>query len=265
MTVEASENVLPFGRAPMPRRFPKEVPSDRYFYPLFIGAIWCGVAAGFGPELVKHMQGGEAPYPLIVHLHAAAFSGWVVLLMAQSLLIRSGRWQLHRQLGTAAIGLAAVMLFLGPAVALAIQRAQAVLAHPSPIFGNPAFLAVQFGGMVDFAILLAAGLLLRAKPSAHRRLMLLTTLAITDAGLARATGAWIHQTLPPGIWTDFAGIYAANDMLILALGAYDLITRRRLHPAYMAGASYLFVSQFVANLLLHNDSWRALMSHLVAG
>ncbi len=191
MTVEAAGNVLPLQAPRLRRRFPKDVPSDRIFYPLFVAAIWCGVLGGFGPELVRHVQGGAAPYPLIVHLHAAAFTGWLMLLSTQVLFIRTGRWQLHRQLGTAAIGLAAVMLFLGPAVSLAIQRQQLGLAHPSPVFGNPAFLAVQFGGMVDFAILLAAALLLRSHASAHRRLMLLTTLALTDAGFARATGAWI--------------------------------------------------------------------------
>lgn len=265
MTIEAAENVLPFERAPAPRRFPKDVRSDRIFYPLFVSAIWCGVLGGFGPELVQHVRGGEAPYPLIVHLHAAAFTGWMVLLSTQVLFIRTGRWQLHRQLGTAAIALAAVMLVLGPAVALAIQRAQAALAHPSPIFGNPAFLAVQLLGMLDFGILVAAGLLLRASPSAHRRLMLLATLAITDAGFARATAPWIHQTFAPGSWTDFAGNYAANDMLILALGAYDLISRRRVHPAWVAGASYLFLSQFIANVLLHDAAWKAFALHLVTG
>lgn len=248
---------------PRIRPFPNSHPWDRRFYPLFIGAIWCGIAGGFGPELVQHVRGGEAPYPLIVHLHAAAFTAWVLLLMAQSLLIRTGRWQTHRKLGVAAIGLAAVMLFLGPAVAIAIQRQQLGLAHPSPVFGNPAFLAVQFGGMIDFAVLLTAALLLRAKPATHRRLMLLATLAITDAGFARATAPWIHQTLAPGIWTDFAGTYAANDVLILALGAYDLVTRRRLHPAWVIGASYLFLSQFIANTLLHNAAWKAFALHLI--
>jgi hypothetical protein len=246
-----------------PRPFPNSHPWDRRFYPLFIGAIWCGIAGGFGPELVQHVRGGEAPYPLIVHLHAAAFTAWVVLLMAQSLLIRTGRWQIHRKLGVAAIGLAAVMLFLGPAVAIVIQRQQLGLAHPSPVFGNPGFLAVQFGGMIDFAVLLTAGFLLRARPATHRRLMLLATLAITDAGFARATGATVHQMMAPGFWTDFIATYAANGVLILMLGVYDLITRRRLHPAWVIGASYLFLSEFVAEILVHNAAWNAFALHLI--
>jgi hypothetical protein len=256
-----AENLL--ASRTVPRPFPKDHPSDRIFYPLFVGAIWFGAAAGFGPELVQHVRSGEAPYPLIVHLHAAAFTAWVVLLMAQSLLIRNHRWRIHRRLGAAVIGLAGLMLILGPAVAIEIQRAQLKLAHPSPVFGNPAFLAVQLEGMLGFAIMVGTGFLLRRKPSAHRRLMLLGTLSISDAGFARFTGVWLHQNMAPGYWADFAGIYAANDVLILVLGAYDLITRRRLHPAWLAGASYMFLSQFTATALLRDAAWNAIALHLI--
>jgi hypothetical protein len=261
MTIDAADSLL---ASPRHRPgFPKDQVWDRWFYPLFVGLIWLGVGLGFGPELAQHMKGGEAPYPLVVHLHAAAFVAWVVLLMAQSLLIRTGRWQIHRRLGIAAIGLAGVMLVLGPAVAITIQRAELASDHPSPIFGNPGFLAVQLGGIIAFAVLVTAGFLLRRKPSAHRRLMLLATLAITDAGFARWTAPWVHQMLGGGFWADFAGNYATNDVLILALGTYDLITRRRLHPAWVAGASYIFVSQLTATLLLENAAWNAFALHSI--
>lgn len=267
MMVNAEENLQPSRSPPSPRsrgsRFPKDHFWDRLFYPIFVGLIWLGVGLGFGPELAQHIKGGEAPYPLVVHLHAAAFAAWIVLLMVQSLLIRTGRWQIHRRLGIAAAGLAGVMLILGPAVAMAIQRAQLGLAHPSPIFGNPAFLAVQLGGILAFAILVLAGFLLRRKPSAHRRLMLLATLAISDAGFARWTAPWLHHIMGGGFWADFAGNYAANDVLILMLGTYDLITRRRLHPAWVGGASYLFLSQFIATGLLRDTAWKAIAMNLI--
>jgi hypothetical protein len=247
-----------------PTRFPKDHAWDRAFYPLFIASIWLGVGLGFGPELVQHLKGGEAPYPLVVHLHAAAFVSWVVLLMAQSLLIRTGQRQIHRLLGIAAIGLAVIMLILGPAVAITIQRMQRGMAHPSPVFGNPAFLAVQLGGILAFAIMVTSGFLLRNKPSAHRRLMLLATLSISDAGLARWTSPWLHQVLGGGFWGDFAGNYAANDVLILALVAYDLVTRHRLHPALLAGASYLFLTQITAAALMQDAAWKAFTLHLIS-
>ena len=268
MTVEAAENLLPSQSLSPPRfrpggQFPKDHFSDRWFYPLFVGSIWLGVGLGFGPELAQHIKGGEAPYPLIVHLHAAAFVSWVVLLMAQSLLIRTGRRGIHRRLGLAAVALAAIMLILGPAVAITIQRVQLSSPHPSPVFGNPAFLAVQLGGILAFGVLVTAGFLLRRKPSAHRRLMLLATLAISDAGFARWTAPWLHHVMGGGFWADFAGNYAANDVLLLVLGAYDLITRRRLHPAWVVGASYIFLSQFTATALFENAAWTAFALHFI--
>ena len=268
MTVDAAKNPLSSQDISPPRvrpadQFPKDHAWDRGFYPSFVGLIWLGVGLGFGPELAQHIKEGEAPYPIIVHLHAAAFVSWTVLLMAQSLLIRTGRWRMHRRLGIAAVMLAVIMLILGPAVAIAIQRAQLASPHPSPIFGNPAFLAVQLGGILAFGIIAAAGFLLRRNPSAHRRLMLLATLAISDAGFARWTAPWFHRVMAGGFWTDFAGNYAANDVLILMLGAYDLITRRRLHPAWVAGASYIFLSQFTATALLENAAWNAFALHFI--
>jgi hypothetical protein len=268
MTVDAAENLLSSRSLSPPRfrpgdQFPKNHVWDRQFYPVFVGLIWLGVGLGFGPELAQHIKGGEASYPLIVHLHAAAFVSWVVLLMAQSLLIRTGRWQVHGRLGIAAVGLAGVMLILGPAVAITIQRAQLSLAHPSPVFGNPAFLAVQLGGILAFGVLFTAGFLLRRKPSAHRRLMLLATLAISDAGFARWTAPWLHHVMGGGFWADFAGNYAANDVLILVLGTYDLATRRRLHPAWVGGASYIFLSQFTATALLRDAAWKTFALNLM--
>ena len=91
--------------------------------------------------------------------------------------------------------------------------------------------------------------------------MLLATLAISDAGFARFTAVRLHQGMPAGFWTDFVGNYAANDVLILALGVYDLVTRRRLHPAWVAGASYLFLNQSAATALLRNAAWSAFALH----
>src|SRR5678816_853054 len=82
-----------------------------------IAIVWAGILLGFGHEIVQHIQSGERPYPLIVHVHGAVFVGWLVLLTTQVLLIRGGRFAIHRRLGLAGAGLAAVMIVLGPATA----------------------------------------------------------------------------------------------------------------------------------------------------
>src|SRR5690242_6603851 len=156
--------------------------SDRSFFLLYVVLIWAGILFGFVPEMIQHVR-EHRPFPLIVHLHAVAFVGWLVLLTAQVLLIRFARHDIHRRLGLFGAGLAAVMIVLGPATAFYMQRV-----HFGTAESDPPFLAVQLTDILAFAGLVAAGIALRGTPAAHKRLMLLATLYISDAGFARAFG-----------------------------------------------------------------------------
>src|ERR1700744_799077 len=92
--------------APFPR-------SDRRFFLVMTLLMWLGIVTGFDSDVAHHISAHEPAYPLIVHFHAAAFVGWMVLFTAQMGLIRAGRQDLHRQVVMAAVGLAAVMVVLG--------------------------------------------------------------------------------------------------------------------------------------------------------
>jgi hypothetical protein len=52
-------------------------------------------------------------------------------------------------------------------------------------------------------------------------------------------------------------------MLILGIGVYDLATRRRLHPAYVAGAGLIFTGQITASLLDHNAAWTKVATSII--
>src|ERR1700749_2269100 len=140
---------------------------DRNFFLLLVGLIWLGVIMGFVPEMIDHVQKHERAYPLIVHFHAVAFVGWLIVLTAQVLLIRRGKHDLHKRLGIAAMVLAAIMIVLGPATAIVVQRAQ--FGTPD---SDPAFFAIQFFDIVGFAGLVISAFLQRGNSPAHKRLML---------------------------------------------------------------------------------------------
>ena len=117
--------------------FPANHPWDRNFFLLWAGLIWLGIVMGFGPEILQHAQGHGKPFPLIVHFHAAAFLGWLALFTGQILLIRTKRWDLHRKMGLAMVGLALVMMVLGPATALIADAiALAVMGSSQATFDN---------------------------------------------------------------------------------------------------------------------------------
>lgn len=50
---------------------------------------------------------------------------------------------------------------------------------------------------------------------------------------------------------------------MLGLGVYDLVVRRRLHPAYIAGALWMTTPQFTALLMLRSPVWKALSLRLI--
>lgn len=215
--------------------------------------------SGFGTDTFQHVRKHGLDYPPIVHFHAVAFLGWLVLFTVQAALIRNGRPDLHRRLGMAGIGLAAVMVVLGPATALFVDAA-----HYSATGQTPEFLGVQFTDILAFAGLTAAGLLLRARSStAHKRLMLLGLIYISDAGFARLLNGVVAAPFGETLSGEFAALYFCSDLLMLGLGAYDLVTRGRLHPAYVVGVLWSLAMQITALTLLGSPAWKTLTLHLI--
>ncbi|HEY3888902.1 MAG TPA: hypothetical protein VGL73_10035 [Caulobacteraceae bacterium] len=238
--------------------FPARPSADRNAFLGLTALVWVAVLSGFGTDSFDHVSKHGLDYPLIVHFHAMAFVGFLVLFTVQVSLIRAGRVDLHQRLGVAGAGLAAIMVVLGPATAMIVD-AGAYAADGQ----TPEFLAVQFTDILAFAGLVSAGLLLRGVPSAHKRLMLLGLIYISDAGFARFLNRIAAAALGQGFWGGMAGLYLGSDLLLLGLGAYDLVTRRRLHPAYVAGAVWMIGLQLTARGLLHSPAWKAASLHLI--
>jgi len=254
MAMEAAARIAPRPRTP----FAPYHKWDRNFFALYVALLWCGILGGFVPEIVQHVAQRKPPFPLIVHVHAVVFLGWLVLLTVQVVLIRRRRADLHRRLGIAAMALATLMVVVGPATAFYMQRY-----HWGTPESDPPFLAIQLTDIVAFAGLAAAAFALRADSPAHKRLILLATLYISDAGFARLFGDGVHGVLGDGFWPLFAELYIANDLLILGIGAYDLATRRRLHPAYVAGVAWVFALQMTAIFLDRSPLWKPVALRLI--
>lgn len=232
--------------------------SDRNAFLIFLALVWVGILSGFGTDSFNHVSRHGLDYPLIVHLHAVVFVGWMALFTAQAALIRNRRADLHRRLGLAGAALAATMVVLGPATALIVDARDFAARGDTP-----EFLIVEFNTTLAFAVLTGAGLLLRAVPAAHRRLMLLGLMCLSTPGFARYLNDLIAPAAPPGFLRTMAHVYLCTDLLILGLGAYDLIARRRLHPAYLAGAAFAFACQPLAVWVLREPWWMAFSLRLI--
>jgi hypothetical protein len=252
MTVEA------IALAPRPARvFAPQHPADRNFFLLLVGLTWLGVVSGFGLDMIGHFKGTRA-YPLIVHVHAALFVGWLVLLTTQVLLIRNRRADIHRRLGMTAAWMIPVMVVVALATAWTVQHQMVLLGRH-----RTQFISINITDMLGFATLAFAGIALRRDSSAHKRLMLLSTLYLSTAGFARL---WLLTIGPAGtetFWGFFIAYNIGGDILVAMLGVYDLVTRKRLHPAFVLGAGWILANELAAAWLYFSPAWKVISLRLL--
>lgn len=231
--------------------------QDRTACLVLLILLWFGIASGFGLDLPSFFA--ETPSaPRIVHFHAVVFVGWMVFLTVQILSIRNRHVAWHRRWGAFGAGLATLMLAVGPATAIAVDRQGWFFHHK-----QPNFLAVQLGDLVSFGVLVAFALAFRKRPSTHKRLMLMATIALSAAGWARLEGALDHNHWPKGLIYDFPQLYYGSVILLAAVAAYDLATRRRLHPAFLAGATFILGMETLEVLLWRSDAFTPIARHII--
>jgi hypothetical protein len=147
-------------------------------------------------------------------------------------------------LGIAGGVIAALMVLVGISTAL-IRASQGATppGGPSPL----TFLVVPLVDMSVFAVLVGAGFYFRRRPDVHKRLMMLATITILDAAVAR---------LPFGIMqAGPIAFFGLTDVFVLACVAYDLITLKRIHRATALAALLIIASQPLRLMLGGTQAW----------
>jgi hypothetical protein len=92
--------------------------------------------------------------------------------------------------------------------------------------------------------------------------MVMGTIALTEPGFSRIWEPFLEARLGAGYSGFFVSTYIGTVLLIAAVGLYDLATRRRLHPAYIAAALWIFANEAVADWLFHQPFWLTAMKQM---
>ena len=176
------------------RTLPRQrIRTERLFFTGMAVAMALIAFIGFIPTYYFASAFHAPPLVPLAHLHGMVFSGWMILYLVQNGLVFADRRDLHRWLGSAGAGLALVVLVLG--VWIAIDSGHH--GRGTPGRDQPTFLINPLVNIAWFAALAAAAVWRRAEAAAHKRLMLLATIALVTTPLARISRMLGWTTPPP--------------------------------------------------------------------
>jgi uncharacterized membrane protein len=222
-------------------------PPDRMFFPVMGLTAFVLALAGFAPTYYLGFWFDAPPLTAMVHVHAVAFTAWLVLLLSQIGLVRARKVRWHRALGKVSVVVVAVMVVTGYMV---------IFGKPRPTAFTRAFIFTPLLSLALFPAFFAVAIHFRRDPATHKRLMLLATILVSRAGVVRL----MHMVgLDP--W-GFRGDALTYVLLLLPLVAYDLVRLKKLHPATAWGSVVLLARHPLHSAIAHTDQWQRLAAWL---
>lgn len=224
---------------------------EEYFYfamSLLFAAI---VVTGFSRTVNQSLFHAAIPRPILLWVHGAAFSGWILFYILQSALVRSHNVKLHRQLGWIGAGLGAIMVPLGLMIAVIMNRFDAAQLHQS----DQTFLSIPFYDMLFFGLFAGLAIFWRRKPELHRRLVFLATCSLMDAPFARWDFIFDHYLF-----------FMCLDGIVLLGVLRDLIVNRSVHVVYRYALPCMIVGQaFTIYLWRGSPAWWLKATQAIVG
>jgi len=225
--------------------------EDRVPSAVWLGVLWVGMIAGFGADIPAFAR-RNPPAPTVLWVHGAVFTVFMLLLTTQVLLVLSDHVAWHRKVGWFAAGWACLMGVMGPWAAIASTLYSVKLHGPSPY----PFISVQVVELGGFLVLLAWGIALRKNPAAHKRMMILSTVALADPGFSRFSGHYI-LTEPAAVLPWFVYMFYGNILVIVLMLGWDW-WHGRLLRSFVLGSAALLGAWYLASLMYFWEPWKAL-------
>jgi uncharacterized membrane protein YozB (DUF420 family) len=222
--------------------------AEHRFFAGMALAILVTVVVGFSRSFFLRPLFPDWPSPseTIFYVHGTVFTAWILLLLAQATLVASGRTDVHRKVGAFGAVLAIAMVVLGALAGLiAARRPTGFVEIPVPPLQ---FLAIPLFDIALFALFVTLAIAVRRNTQSHKRFMLLATINLVPAAVAR----W-----PIVIDRGPLAFFGLTDLFLVALAVWDLRTRGRLHPVTLWGGLLIIASQPLRLVILGTEGWLA--------
>jgi hypothetical protein len=245
---------------------------DRWIYVFTALSFIAITLAGFVPESLVKIDavrlGQSPPFPLVLHVHAVLMGSFLLLLLAQTILVATGRCDLHRRLGVAAIVLVPAIVVVAFVLVPTTYHSAWQTAHSGPLQTrghSQSFLLVlddillwQLRTGLLFPLFIWIGLRARDFDAGlHKRMLILATAVPLAAGIGRIT--WLPTTLPGSlVSTDLYTLLAISPMFL-----WDVLRNRALHRAYAIWIGLSLPPTFVIYALWDSGWWHAVVPRVM--
>jgi hypothetical protein len=220
---------------------------DHFFFSGMAGLLLATVFVGFARTYYLAGMFNATLPSAIIHLHGAAFSCWILVLIAQTSLVTAGRVDIHRRLGLFGFLLTCAMVVLG------------VLAGTDSLargFAPPGLDAATFYVIPISDMLIFFAFRNRSNPSAHKRFILIATLALMIAPIARWPLAAVNQKPVAAALVVY--------LFLLMLVGYDLWSIRKVHRVTLWAGAFLIVVQQIRVPIGKTAAWHAFAAWAVS-
>ena len=164
------------------------MPFDQAGY-AFIGLLIIAFIGFMPTYFYEPVVLGQAGFNGYVHLHAVMMITWLLILIAQPFLIRSGQRKWHHRIGT-------FSYFFFPLLVLSmvLMMNAGLKGEELPVDGMELWLPLK-----DLLIIVpcfAAAMYFRKQPALHARFIIGSTMQLIEPGLARASMYYIDWPSP---------------------------------------------------------------------
>ena len=218
----------------------------RFFY-LCASAIFLAlVFAAFAHQFYLSALFDSAPLPVLLEIHGAVMTGWVLLLVMQSALIVSRRVRWHRSLGVVG-AVWAVLVVVSGVVTTLRASVREVRLHSAVAPIQLTVTGFELVEMLLLSFLVVFAFHFRHRRDVHGRLMLLTIFCMLPSVISRAP-----VDIFPSNLSILLGVYGCWGICVTV----DTVRQRRVHPAFAIGGAIIVLSLLAAFFGAYTEGWR---------
>ena len=185
----------------------------------------------------------------VQHFHGAMMMTWMIFLIVQPLLIRSGKVTIHRAIGKLSYVIAPlviVSIFL--ASRMVYQRPEPVLPHEEKIAGIALSIPYLFG----FAILYSLAIINRKNTYMHMRYMIGTSFLMIAPGFGRGLIVYYNNSLQDAVnYSNYLVFAIAGGLMI------NDIIKKRSFTAFAVVLS-VFILLHIAWNYRYTGAWQSI-------